>query len=188
MKIFLASKSKRRIKILKKYIREFTVRISNACEETGLKKPSAIVKQLAERKAASVAEKYEKGIFLGFDTVVFHKGKILNKPRDAKDAEGMLGDLSGSWHSVYSGICVFNKYSGKSAAGYERSLVKFRELSPEYICAYSKRHPDKAGAYAVQEGEKSPVEKISGSYYNVVGFPEKTFIRLMRRTGYNGFK
>ena len=169
--IILASASPRRSALLKKCGLKFSVIPSRVNENTRLKKPSAIVKELALRKAVSVAGKLKDGIVIGADTIVVLKGEIIGKPAGEKDAEKILSKLNGTCHRVYSGIAVVNAASGLGKTCFEVSKVKMRRIPRSKIKRLSKKHLDKAGAYAIQEKSDAFVEKIDGDYYNVVGLP-----------------
>ena len=169
--IILASVSPRRSGLLKEWGLRFKIMPSCAGEETKQKNPQLIVKELALRKAASVAGKLKSGIVIGADTIVVYNGEIIGKPSDEKDAENILSKLNGTIHRVYSGIAVVDVATGKKAVDFEVSRVKMRRIPASEIRRLSKKHLDKAGAYAIQEKSDAFVEKIDGDYYNVVGLP-----------------
>lgn len=171
MEIILASASPRRQKLLKAWGVRFRILPSNIRERTNFKKPSEIVKDLAYKKAFSVAGKLKEGIVIGADTIVVLKGEIIGKPKDPKDAERILSGLNGGCHRVYSGISVIDASSGRSKTAFAVSRVKMRRLSKSEIERFSHKHLDKAGAYAVQEKGDAFVESIEGDYFNVVGLP-----------------
>jgi len=171
MKIILASASPRRSGLLKKWGLKFNVMPSRVNENTSLKKPSAIVKELALRKAVSVSNKLKDGIVIGADTIVVLKGEVIGKPSGEKDAEKILSKLNGTCHRVYSGIAVIDAATGRSKICFDVSKVKMRRISAAEVKRLSKKHLDKAGAYAIQEKSDAFVESIEGDYYNVVGLP-----------------
>ena len=92
---------------------------SNISEETGLKKPTAIVKSLALRKAEKAAKKFPNKTIIAADTLVACKKQILGKPRNIKDAFKLLSIQNGSWQSVYTGVAIIRK--NKKLTGYEVS-------------------------------------------------------------------
>jgi len=181
VKVILASRSPRRRALLRGMGFSFVVKPSCASEETALKRPSAVVKTLALRKARDVAAGYPDDCVIGADTVVFCKGEILGKPQDCSDALRLLNLQNGSWQSVYTGVAVINR--GKTAVGCEVSRCKARRLGKAELAALSLRHHDKAGAYAVQDDDDRFIAKISGSKDNVVGLPCGLLRRLLRRAG-----
>jgi len=169
--VILASASPRRRDLLESCGLSFSIIPANVSEDTRLKKPSFIVRQLAIRKAMAVAKEVRQGIVIGADTIVVFKGSIIGKPEDERDAMRILSLLNGTYHRVYSGIAVVDAASGRMKVDYDVSAVKMRVLSKDEIKRFSKKHLDKAGAYAVQETGDAFVERIEGDYFNVVGLP-----------------
>ena len=141
--------------------------------------PRDYVLRMAEEK--SLAVKAEPGeTVLAADTSVVLGTEILGKPRDAADAIGMLTALSGRRHEVLTGICLRNeKFLTLDAAS---TFVWFSEMTSEEISAYvaSGEPMDKAGAYAIQGIASRWIEKIEGSYTNVVGLPVALVFRHLR--------
>ena len=117
---------------------------------------------------------------LGADTVVTIDGLILGKPRDRADAEAMLRRLSGRMHEVVTGVAVVR--GRKPARGLDRTLVHFTRLTEEDLAWYldSGEAFDKAGAYGIQGRASRFVDRIEGSYSNVVGLPVSLVVRLLR--------
>ncbi|HBU69569.1 MAG TPA: septum formation protein Maf [Elusimicrobia bacterium] len=181
--IILASGSPRRIELLKKCGLKFKIIPSGACEETLKRMPSAIVRELALRKADFVAKNNPQAVVIGADTIVVLKGEIIGKPKHAKDAARILANLNGSYHRVYSGVALV--CAGKKTVEYAVSRVKMRRLSAGEIADFSHKHLDKAGAYAVQEKGDAFVEKIEGDYFNVVGLPMKLLKRMLKKYSVN---
>jgi septum formation protein len=110
-------------------------------------------------------------------------GEITGKPRDVEEARRMLRALSGQWHEVLTGVTLARADRFISAVSSTR--VKFAELSEAEIKWYvSTGEPmDKAGAYAIQGCASLFVERIEGSYSNVVGLPVQLTYQLARRMG-----
>ncbi|MFZ9595850.1 MAG: Maf family protein [Bdellovibrionia bacterium] len=140
-----------------------------------------LVQRLAFEKAESAcsraAQKYDRGVILAADTVVVAPGgqRILGKPKDQLDAQQMLERLSGKWHSVLTGYCLlsFGTKKRKKCLRAVISKVKMRPLSLDLIQGYLAmgESMDKAGAYAVQGRGAALIERLEGSYTNVVGLP-----------------
>ena len=122
---------------------------------------------------------YPKGcLVLSADTIVVLGGDILEKPADAQDAERMLGRLSGKSHTVISGVAIYaipfrSSQPGKRHSFTVETSVKIKKLSQREIESYvaSGEPLDKAGGYAAQGIGSYMVERIEGSYANVVGLP-----------------
>ena len=175
MKIILASESPRRQELLKQIGLKFDV-ITSDIEETVDKnqKPEEVVQQLSRMKAENVAKKVKsESLIIAADTIVVYKNEILGKPKDEQDAFKMLEKLSGDIHEVFTGFTVIDNRTDKIISDYERTLVKFRELTEEEIKAYidTKEPMDKAGSYGIQQFGSLLVEEIKGDYFNVVGLP-----------------
>jgi septum formation protein len=135
--------------------------------------PEEHVRRLAEAKARAVASRAAGRFFIGADTTVVRDGEVMGKPRDARDAARMLRALSGGPHEVITGFAVFDAVDQRIHAGTVRTRVHFKILHPEEIDAYvATGDPlDKAGAYGIQGRAAYMVERIEGSYTNVVGLP-----------------
>ena len=178
VKITLASTSPRRHQILKDFGIKFDYikpRLDEARAAAKLKTnvPHKVACALAYAKAKSALGRVKKGIILGSDTIVVLKGKIIGKPRSKKHAFEILRDLSRGKHCVVTAIAFIEAQTGKSLVTYDESFVTFRKLDDKWIKNYIETNHvmDKAGAYAVQENSDPFIEKIEGSYYNVVGLP-----------------
>lgn len=180
MHLILASKSPRRIEILKKMGMKFDIIPSQCDEKSTKKRPSLRVTELAFEKAFDVAKKYPDGVVIGADTLVFCKGEIIGKPKNLADAKRILHKLNGSWQSVYTGLCLMQLNTRKLFYGYDVSKCKARKLSERELLHLAGKHMDKAGAYAVQDEQDPFIERIVGSRSNVVGFPVEFFEKLMK--------
>lgn len=180
MRLILASKSPRRIELLKSLGHSFEIIPSQSPEHSLYRRPSLRVKDLAVKKAFDVAKKYPAGVVIGADTLVYCKGEIIGKPKDKKDALRILKKLNGSWQSVYTGVCIMCLQEQKMLFGCDLSKCKARRLPPEALLHLAGKHMDKAGAYAVQDEEDPFIERIVGSKTNVVGFPVEFFEKLLK--------
>lgn len=181
----LASASPRRKKLLNQIGLKFKVSANNVAEIDDDKYPLRTIKRNALNKCESAALHYKNKIIISADTIVVINGKVLHKPKDAKDAKTYLEMLSGKTHVVYSGICIINKISGKNVYGYEKTEVTFKKLDTEEIDYYVKRHKplDKAGAYGIQDDFGCLfVKSIKGDYYNVVGLPLVKLFSLIKES------
>ena len=180
MHLILASKSPRRIELLKTLGKKFDIIPSQCAEKSVQKRPSYRVTDLATQKAFDVAKKYPNAVVIGADTLVFCKGEIIGKPKSKKDALRILNKLNGSWQSVYTGVCIMQLSTHKMMYGYEVSKCKARKLSAKELSHLAGKHMDKAGAYAVQDEQDPFIERIVGSRSNVVGFPTEFFQKLFK--------
>ncbi len=176
--LVLASQSPRRKELLGHTFLPFEVDPSDVEEITDKTIPSEVAIQLAEMKAEAVFEKRKSNneIVIGSDTIVVLKNEILGKPIDKSDARKMLLKLSGCTHEVITGVSLIN--SEKSFSFYESTKVTFRDISEDLLERYLETGDslDKAGAYGIQNQSLSFIEKVEGSYSNVVGFPVDRFL------------
>ena len=139
----------------------------------------------AMRKALQVARTSPGAVVLAADTLVMIDGDVLGKPADMQAAVTMLRRLSGRSHEVWTAVCICHSARGKSQSFHEISRVEFRALTDRAIKNYfAKINPlDKAGAYAAQGHGKEIIQRIDGSYSNVVGLPMETTARVLRAFG-----
>ena len=147
----------------------FLVKPSGFEEVHGLSAQTAALVN-ARGKAEEVFSRFPSDVVLGADTVVSLGGEVFGKPQDDADAARMLRLLSGRTHTVYTGVCLLAE--GVREERVVATDVTFFPLSEELIAAYvaSGLPRGKAGAYGIQDGYPL-VEKIMGSYTNVVGLP-----------------
>ena len=169
--LILASGSPRRKELLDAMGLPYLVDVSDA-DESFSGAPEDMVLELSRRKAQAVAARHDGAIILAADTIVFCDG-VLGKPRDAGDAGRMLAALSGRWHSVYTGVTMMDTRSGRTLSRADVTRVHFTVLAPRDIDAYvATGEPfGKAGAYAIQGRGGMLIDRIEGSYTNVVGLP-----------------
>lgn len=173
-KIILASNSPRRQELLKGLEVEFEVKV-NSVDETIPKDIQAeyVAAYLSKLKSEAFdAELAENEILITSDTVVISDGHVLGKPNTEEEAFDMLKSLSGATHSVMTAVTFRDK--SRQITLEDETIVTFRFLDEDEIWHYIHRYKpmDKAGAYGIQEWIGfMGVEKIEGSYYNVMGFP-----------------
>ena len=119
------------------------------------------------------------------DTAVVDGDEILGKPADAAEAAAMLRRLRGREHAVLTGVAVLDTATGRVETAVERTAVFMRAFTDDEIAAYvaSGDPMDKAGAYAIQNRDFSPVARIEGCYANVVGLPLCTLACMLRALG-----
>lgn len=186
MKFVLASKSPRRVELLKLVGLEFTVQPSDIDENLPENlSPEDLVMQLATLKASHIASttKDSEVYIIGADTIVVHKGDILGKPIDEDDAVSMLKKLSGDSHDVYTGYTVVRMSDAFMCTQFEKTTVHFKPLTEEEILRYVKTGEpmDKAGAYGIQQKGSLIVDRIDGDYFNVVGLPVCALAQMLRK-------
>lgn len=184
--IVLASASPRRSELLESAGIAFRVVPADICEDPlPGEEPVDHVLRLAEGKARAAADKTDGRFFLGADTIVLCDGEIMGKPKDHDDALRMLRKLSGVPHEVVTGFAIYDRERDGAVIEAVRTKVYFKQLRDEEIEAYiATGCPfDKAGAYAIQGGAAHMVQKIDGSYTNVVGLPLCEVVEQLRVMG-----
>lgn len=142
---------------------------------------------IARAKAITVAATQPEGTFvLAADTTVIGPSGPLRKPESPARAREMLLALSGTRHSVLTGICAVAAVTGREAMGVSRSTVRFREIPAGDLDAYvaSGEPLDKAGGYAIQGGAADWVEGVSGRVDTVIGLDVALALRLLTEAGY----
>ena len=182
-KIILASKSPRRLEILRSHGIDPIVMPSNTEEilPEGIGMEDA-VKMLAAQKAEAVfntikedpdlMNEYNDALIIGSDTIVY-KDEILGKPKDYDDAFRMLDMIRGTTHYVVTGVALIDVSDGSSTVLCDVTEVHCKNYSDEQIKEYidNEQPYDKAGSYAIQGPFKEYIEGIDGDYENVVGLP-----------------
>lgn len=180
--LILASGSPRRRELLTQIGVAYMVNPSSYHEESPKKKdPQKYVQDQALCKARDVAQKFPGQWVLGADTIVALDGVMMGKPKNGTAAMEMLRELSGKKHSVYTGIALIN--DKKEFTKVVETKVWFRHLTDKEIKAYiaSGEPLDKAGAYGIQGRAAAFVDKINGSYTNVVGLPLSQVCKLFHK-------
>lgn len=184
-RLVLASSSPRRKALLTGIDVEYEVRtLPDADESYPETLPHAEVAAFLARKkaAACLPALQEDELVITADTIVLLDGTILGKPADRDDAARMLRMLAGKRHRVITGVCLTT--SRKQESFSDTAYVTFGPLSEEEIDYYVSRYDplDKAGAYGVQEWiGYVAVEKIEGSYFNVMGLPIHKVYRALKQ-------
>jgi septum formation protein len=179
--LVLGSSSPRRRELLGSLGLEFEVCPSNAPEPppTFGEAPEVYARRMAWQKTMDVAALYPEATVLGADTIVVLPGvgtqlpQVLGKPVDEADALFMLTRLSGRSHLVITGCCLALPGRVEPVCFAVSTEVAMRASSREELSAYiaTGEPVDKAGAYAIQGLGAFLVERINGSYTNVVGLP-----------------
>ena len=182
--IILASASPRREHLLREMgLRFIVVRPDDVEESLGGAAPDVLAMQNAQRKARAVAGRHPESMVIGADTIVVLDGKSFGKPRNRKDAQGMLAQLAGRRHEVITGVCLVHRPLDTELTFADTTRVWMWPLTRPQIAEYlGKINPlDKAGAYAIQGRASRYVEWIEGSYSNVVGLPVSLLYQMLKQ-------
>lgn len=184
--VILASQSPRRIELISQLGLPFSVCTVGDVEEVY---PPDLVREeiplyLARLKADAFLQQNDipdNTVLITADTIVWLHDRVLGKPDGRNEAIEMLLSLSGNMHQVYTGVCLSGK--NKSCTFYAESKVFFRTLDEQEIVYYVDNYQpfDKAGAYGIQEWiGYVGIERIEGSYYNVMGLPVQRLYHELR--------
>lgn len=143
--------------------------------------PGQQAEALSYFKANSVADLVDRGIILAGDTVVALGRRIFGKPLDRDDARRMLESLAGTTHHVITGVTLLDAHSLERLIRHDSTAVTMRPLTDRQL----QRHLDtrawegKAGAYGILERGDPFVERIEGSFTNVVGLPMELLAQML---------
>lgn len=191
--LVLASASPRRLALLEQIGVEPTALRPASIDETPRKgeRPRLLAQRLAKSKALAARERIDRepelagAYILSADTVVSVGQKILDKPEYLNEAAASLQTLSGRSHRVYSAVCLITP-SGSVRMRTVETRVRFKRLSREEVDSYlaSGEWRGKAGGYAIQGIAGAFIEKIVGSYTNVVGLPLIEVVNLLAGEGF----
>ena len=174
--VILASKSPRRQNLIKELGIDFEIRTKEVEEIY----PEELEREhvalfLSELKANAFADEIkEKDLVITSDTIVCLGDRIIGKPKGREDAFHMLSDLSGNKHEVITAVTLTS--SEKQESFHVVTEVYFKVLTNHEIDYYINKYEpyDKAGSYGIQEWlGYIGIEKINGSYFNVMGLPVK---------------
>lgn len=180
-KIILGSASPKRAEILEYFAIPFK-QVPSHFDERAIcfkNNPTDYCRTIAECKANVLKDKFSEDVILTADSITYREGKIYNKPENAEEAFNFLTELSGKWHSVFTGICL-QKGDLKYSATEETRLL-FNELSPKQIKSYLQNvdYSNKCGATTIEGGAGLLLARLEGCYYNVLGLPINTFRKLL---------
>lgn len=181
----LASASPRRAELLAAAGFDFEVVPADVDETPALGElPREYALRVARAKAEHVARHFsDDRVILAADTVVVAGGRLMGKPSNAVDAESMLEALSGVVHEVHTAVVV--RTAARQLEEVVTTAVRFSPLSEREIAWYiaTGEAQGKAGAYAIQGRAARFIDRIDGSWSNVVGLPISTAYRLLLEAG-----
>ena len=182
----LASASPRRKLLLTQSGYRFEVIVSNIDESAFIAgsadaNSTEHTKQLALAKARAVARAHPARLVLGADTVVDFQGRIIGKPADRIDAEEITRTLFSGPHKVITAVAFVRIQDKTEIVRAETTIVYPKKLTEEQIAEHikSNRWQGKAGAYGIQETGDEFVERIEGSFTNVIGLPMELVEKLL---------
>ena len=180
--IGLASKSPRRIELLKLLGVNFDIITNNKAE---LKPNKNELPKLYSIKTSNDKLKKintdNKEFIIAADTIIAFQNQIFGKPTNANNAFAMLSKFSNNLHEVITTISILNTNTGDIKYNTKITKVHFKNWNQKNIEYYINNFDikDKAGAYAIQDGTNSPVQKVNGCTLNVIGLPICNLIELL---------
>lgn len=185
MKLILASTSKFKSDILN------TAHLFHKCIESNFEEESTkedvyeYVCDLALGKAKSVENKVDDGIIIGLDTVVYINGKILEKPNSLEKAKEVLKFCQNNTTKVITGIALINKNTNEIITDYSETKVTLRKITDKDIDYYIENEPNilYVSGYVIETIISNFIEKIEGSYYNILGIPVETIYKHLNNWG-----
>ena len=152
----------------------FTVMPSSALElSPGALEPVALCMENAKRKAADVADAHPDSLVIGCDTIVCLDNLVFGKPKDYETAVTFLSRLQGQRHTVMSGLSLISRDKHVDRSMAESTDVTFKPMTERQIRNYLQLIDplDKAGGYAAQEHRDHIIDRVDGSFANVMGLP-----------------
>jgi septum formation protein len=185
-RLMLASSSPRRIQLLRESKFDLQV-VSPEVDELSCDffTPIELALFNANQKAVAVAARNPGKVVLAADTIVALGPEVFGKPRDFDDARRMLKRLVGRTHVVITGVALIQPNKRTVVLQAEQTAVKFRALVEAEIDRYLETISplDKAGAYAAQNSPDSIIERVDGSFTNVIGLPMELVVPLLQAAG-----
>ena len=187
-RLILASGSPRRRELLEAYGYEVETIVPPFKEPTAVDRdlpPAQLAQALSYFKAQSVGMSVDSGFILAGDTIAALGLRVFGKPKNRDDAARILSALSGTTHEVVTGVTLLDAATGERSIRHESTAVTMRRLSVQQLEAYLDTNAwmGKAGAFGIQEKDDPFVERIDGSYTNVVGFPMELIDAMLLEWG-----
>jgi len=187
MKIVLATTSRYRIEIMRLTGIPFEEK-SNEVEEKYEGRPDdpeELVKQLSRLKAEAVAKDCLDSLVIGFDSIAYFEGRILEKPQSYGEAFERLKAMSGKHHDHYTGVTLINTKTGKTIQRVVKSRIYLRDILDEEIKKYLDEDPGyKTHAYgyeAIGKLSATFIKKVEGDFYSLArGMPIATVIEMIK--------
>lgn len=190
MKIILATTSPYRKQAFQMLDIDFAAEGSEVDEDFDGRpsEPDKLVASLAKLKAEAVAKNHSDGVVIGFDSVGWFNGQVLEKPGSRKEAFDRLKSLSGNDFQFFTGVHAINVSSGKVLTQVVKTETTMRNISESEIEKYLGQDPN-YGTYALGYDPLGTygstfIESINGSYNNILrGIPLETVVEMLKEIG-----
>lgn len=188
-RLILASASPRRLSLMREYgyvVEVVQPPLREPNDAAHPLPPAQQAEALSYFKARSVNALFESGWILAGDTIVSLHGRVFGKPIDRDDARRILSTLAGTTHKVITGVTLLDASTGRRLIRHEVTAVTMTALTGDELDAYlaSDAWQGKAGAYGIQDRGDAFIDRIDGSFTNVVGFPMELVGRLLGAWGF----
>ena len=186
MKLYLATTSKFKREIFQKVGMKHESIDNDFDENLSMEDPYELVKNLSKGKAESVLKKVSDGVVIGLDTIVYFNDKIYEKPNDLQEAKNNLKECSNQTVYVITGITVIDTCSGNEYVDYQETKIKFCEITDADAQYYIENEPDVmySSGFIIETIASCFIERIDGSFYNILGAPVEKIYEILKRLGY----
>lgn len=187
MELYLATTSKFKSSILDQVKMKHKCIESNFDENIQITNPYELVKELSEGKAKSAIGKISSGIVMGLDTISYLDGKIYEKPKSIDEARNNLKECSNKTVSVITGITIIDVCNNKEYIDYQETKISFSDITDEDIQYYmeNEKHVMHASGFIIETIASCFLNKIEGSFYNILGVPVERIYKMLNVLGYH---
>lgn len=181
--ITLASASKFKSEILSRVHIKHVCMASKCDEISAYKDPYKYVMSLAKNKAKSLKGIANTDIIIGLDTIVLTNNKIIEKPKSIEEAIQNIKESSNNISSVITGITIINTLTDEIITTYQETKITFKKIDDSDIEYYINNEPDimYASGFIIENIASNFIEKIEGSYYNILGAPVEKIYELLKK-------
>ncbi len=183
--ITLASTSKFKSEILNRVGLKHTC-MSSTCEEISSEKdPNNYVVELAYNKAKSIKDRANTNIIIGLDTIVLTNNKIIEKPSSLAEARKNLLESKNNTSRVITGVSIINKDTNEVVNTFQETKISFKDITDEDIDYYIENESDimYASGFIIENIASNFIDKIEGSYYNILGAPVEKIYEVLNSMG-----
>ncbi len=187
MKVVLASTSKFKSEILNKvHINHLLVKSDFDESKVYEEDVYEYVKKLALSKAKSIIKKCPNSLIIGLDTIVYVNNKVLGKPKNIEEARKYIDMCKNNTTSVITGVSIINTKTNEIITDSVTTLVTIRNISNQDIDYYFENESGilNASGFIIENIMSNFIEKIEGSYYNILGIPVETIYKHINNMGY----
>ncbi len=136
-RLYLASTSPYRAEHLRRLQIPFAIEAPDTDETAHAgERPEARALRLARVKAAAVADRHSGSWVIGADQVAVCRGRVLGKPGGVDRCREQLAASSGRSVEFHTAVVLLRAEADFAAEHIDRTVVRFRTLTPEEISRY----------------------------------------------------